>query len=65
MSISAEDGTSQRCTVNVRCESGSFYPSVSGSPGGIMIFHANEFSAQVWDFDDLHNCSGTLQVGAC
>ena len=58
MSISAEDGTSQRCTVNVQCQTGQVVDSHA-------IHRANSFSAQVWDFDDLHNCSGDLQVGAC
>ena len=58
MSISAEDGTSQRCTVNVQCNTGQVVDSHA-------IHRANSFSAQVWDFDDLHNCSGDLQVGAC
>jgi hypothetical protein len=63
MSISAEDGTSQTCTIQVKCES-HIEPAISGG-GGYMIYELNELSAPVWDFDNLANCSGTLQVGAC
>ena len=63
MSISAEDGTSQTCTIEVKCES-HIEPAISGG-GGYMIYELNELSAPVWDFDNLANCSGTLQVGAC
>ena len=58
MSIDAADGTSQRCTVEVQCETGEVVDNQA-------VHEDNSFTAQVWDFDDLHNCGGTLQVGAC
>ena len=57
-SIDATDGTSQTCTVEVQCQTGEVVNSHA-------VYQDNTFSAQVWDFDDLHNCDGTIQVGEC
>lgn len=59
MSISAEDGTSQRCSLTVLCA------PAAADASGTMTYKANEFRSQVWNLDDLHNCNGTLQIGAC
>ena len=63
MTISAEEGESQTCTVTTECQ--SYIRWFEDRNGGEWVHEDNTFSAEVLDMDDLHNCSGVLQVGAC
>ena len=59
MTISATDGSSQTCTLRTHCLSGN-----EEYMGGSRHTYADaEISTDVWNMDDLINCSGTLQVG--
>ena len=64
MSISATDGTSERCTVEVACETGA-WTEPDGNNTARMIHKDNDFSDAVWNFDDLVNCEGALKIGSC
>ena len=66
MSISAEDGSSRTCTVVVKCQAYiNWIDPDDSSRGGHWVYGWNDFSAQTWQMDELHNCSGTLQRGSC
>ena len=65
MTISAEEGESQTCTVTTECNTGAIKWYDENQSGGEWIYDDATFSAEVLDMDDLHNCSGVLQVGAC
>ena len=64
MRISASDGTSQRCTITAQCENGYSRAGENGAPD-TLFYQSNEFSAEVWHFDNLVNCSGYLKVRSC
>ena len=63
MTISSEEGESQTCTVTERCM--SHVVMYEDRNGGYWVYEDTTLSADVSDMDDLHNCSGVLQIGAC
>ena len=63
MTISSEEGESQTCTVTEKCMSHIVW--FEDRNGGYWVYEDTTLSAEVEDMDDLHNCSGVLQIGAC
>ena len=63
MTISSENGESQTCTVTEKCM--SHVVSNEEGTGGHWVYEDTILSADVEDMDDLHNCGGVLQIGAC
>ena len=59
MSIDANDGTSQKCTISVSCNT----KRVERGRG--YVWKDNTLTAQVWDIVKLRNCGGTLTMGSC